>query len=269
VLVDSHCHIHADELAEDREAVFARATDVGVGAIVAPATDADSAERALALARDGRPVRVAVGVHPGSIHRVRSDEWSRIEELARAAEVVAIGETGLDYYRDREHAAEQRAWFDRHLALAGELGLPVIVHNREADEDVLAAIANWRGGRTDRIAVLHCFVGAPELAERALALGCYLGFGGPITFKSAETVRETARVVPMDRVLVETDSPYLAPAPHRGHRNEPAYVRLVAERLADVRDLEFGEVARATGNNAVQVFGLQSLEARPIARGLA
>jgi TatD DNase family protein len=131
----------------------------------------------------------------------------------------------------------------------------VVVHNREADDDVLAMIEDWRRDGSNRVAVLHCFVGSPALADRALALGCYLGFGGPLTFKSADGVRETATHVPLDRILVETDAPYLAPHPHRGSRNEPARVRLVAEQLAEVRGVSLETIAQATAENAARVFG--------------
>jgi TatD DNase family protein len=268
LIVDTHCHIQDQQFDGDRAEVLARALAAGVGLIVAPATDAASARAALDLGLAGLPVRAAVGIHPNTIPG--PGEWEQIVALAADPGVVAIGETGLDYYRGRERAADQRALFARHLGLAEALALPVVVHNREADEDVLAAIADWRAGGPDRVAVLHCFVGGPALAERALALGCYLGFGGPITFKSARAARETAAVVPLDRVLLETDAPYLAPTPHRGHRNEPSYVRLVLERLVELRGLDFGKVATQTHDNAVQVFGQRLLGAnRPLAWGRA
>jgi TatD DNase family protein len=254
-LVDSHCHLQSPDFEADRTEVAARAAEAGVAAIVCPATDAASARDAIGLARAGLPVTIAAGIHPGSVGRVGADEWERVRELAGESEIVAIGETGLDYFRGRDNAAEQRASFAQHLDLAAERGLPVVVHNREADEDVLAMIAEWHGGRDDRIAVLHCFVGSPQLADRALALGCYFGFGGPLTFRSAEGVRTTAAHVPLDRILVETDAPYLAPHPHRGSRNEPARVRLVAEQLAAVRGLTLESVADATAENALRVFG--------------
>lgn len=253
-MIDSHCHLPAAAFEGDRTAVLDRAAAAGVELIVCPATEAASAAAGIELARRGLPVAPAVGVHPGSIGRVDQQEWSRIRALADQPEVVAIGETGLDYFRDRSSGPEQLGWFVRHLALAAELGLPIIVHSREADEDVLRAIEDWRGAHADRIAVLHCFVGGRDLAERALALGCYLGFGGPLTFKSAEACREAARAAPLDRILIETDAPYLAPAPFRGKRNEPAHVRLVADRLAAERGLSVDEVARATAENARRVF---------------
>jgi TatD DNase family protein len=270
LIVDSHCHLHDRQFDADRSEVVARAVAAGVAALVAPATDAASAGQALDLARraEGLAVGVAVGVHPNDLDAV--DQWSAIEALAAEPEVVAIGETGLDYYRGADQAREQRALFSRHLDLAARRRLPVVVHNRAADEDVLAALADWRAGEAGRVAVLHCFVGGPALAERALALGCYLGFGGPLTFKSAAELRETARVAPLERVLVETDAPYLAPAPNRRQRNEPANARLVAARLAEILELDFGKVAAQTRDNAVRVFGTRlSGAARPLARGLA
>jgi TatD DNase family protein len=270
VLVDSHCHLQSEQFDADRDEVVARAAAAGVGHLVCPATDASSCRKAIDLARRGLPISVAVGIHPNSVGQVADDEWERVRELAGEPEVVAVGETGLDYYRGDQTAAEQRALFASHLELAAERGLPVIVHNRQADEDVLAALRDWRADGAQGAAVLHCFVGSWKLADRALALGCYLGFGGPLTFKNAELVRETAAYVPLDRILVETDAPFLAPHPHRGSRNEPGFVRLTAERLAGVRRLTLDEVARATAENAARVFGERLRLARePSARSAA
>jgi TatD DNase family protein len=246
-LIDSHCHVTAEAFEGDRAEVLARAAEAGVERIVCPGTGAASVRAALALARSGAPVAPAAGIHPNDL----SEDWDEVAALAREPEIVAIGETGLDYYRGKESAVEQRRSFLRHLRLASDLRLPVIVHNREADEDVLRAIEEWGG-----TAILHCFVGGPELAARALAAGCYLGLGGPLTFKSSDALRETVRELPLDRLLVETDAPYLAPAPHRGQRNEPANVRLVVERLAEVRGVAVDMVARATAANATKAFGL-------------
>ncbi|HEV8637090.1 MAG TPA: TatD family hydrolase [Chloroflexota bacterium] len=248
-LVDSHAHLQSSAFDDDRAAALERARAAGVELIVLPATDAASCRAAIALARSGAPVAPAAGVHPNAVGALPADEWAELCQLAGEPEIVAVGETGLDYYRDRESAAAQRASFVRHLGLAAELGLPAIVHNRQADEDVLRAVADWGG-----VAVLHCFVGDLGFAERALGLGCYLGLGGPLTFKSSRALRETARQLPLDRILLETDSPFLAPAPHRGQRNEPAHVRLVAEKLAEARGLGLEEVARATSENARRVF---------------
>jgi TatD DNase family protein len=249
-LVDSHAHLQAAEFDQDRPAVLERAGAAGVELIVLPSTDAASCRAALGLARAGAPVAPTAGIHPNGVGRAAADEWAQVRELAREPGVVAIGETGLDYYRDRAGGAEQRASFARHLGLAAELGLPAIVHNRAADEDVLRAIGDWGG-----LAVLHCFVGDRAFAERALALGCYLGLGGPLTFKSSQPLRETAAWLPIDRILLETDSPFLAPMPHRGQRNEPAHVALVARTLAEVRGLTVEAVAAATSENARRVFG--------------
>jgi TatD DNase family protein len=232
---------------DDRAAVLDRAADVGVERIVCPGTGADSVRAALTLARGGSPVAPAAGIHPNDL----SDDWDEVAALAREPEIVAIGETGLDYYRGRENAVAQRQSFLRHLALASELGLPVIVHNRDADDDVLRAIEDWGG-----TAILHCFVGGVDLAARALAAGCYLGLGGPLTFKGSDALRATVGELPLDRLLVETDAPFLAPAPYRGQRNEPAHVRLVAEKLAEVRGVPFADIARATTTNAARAFGL-------------
>jgi TatD DNase family protein len=255
VLIDSHCHVTAAQFDADRPDVLARAGAAGVSLMICPGTGPASIRAALALARAGAAVAPAAGIHPNEL----SGDWSDVAALASEPEIVAIGETGLDYYRGRDAAVAQRRSFLRHLALAGDLGLPVIVHNRAADDDVLRALADWRG-----TAILHCFVGTLDLAERALALGCYLGIGGPLTFKSSGALRETVAHLPLDRLLVETDAPFLAPAPHRGQRNEPAHVRLVAQKLAELRALPLDEVARVTAENARRVF---RLDGRPTAPG--
>jgi TatD DNase family protein len=248
VLVDTHCHLHLLEGSADE--LVRQARTEGVGHVVDVGVDLASSRGAAANAARLPDVSATAGIHPHDAVQLTPEAVTELRRLLARPEVVAVGETGLDYYRDRDSAADQRASFVRHLALAAELGRPAIVHNREADEDVLRAIADWGG-----VAVLHCFVGDRGFAERALALGCYLGLGGPLTFKSSQALRETASQLPLDRILLETDSPYLAPAPHRGQRNEPAHVRLVAERLAEVRGLTLDEVACATSENARRVFG--------------
>lgn len=246
-MIDSHAHLQAAQFDGDRDEVLARAAAAGVDLIVCPGTGAASIRAALTLSRAGAPVAPCAGIHPNEL----SDDWDDVAALARESEIVAIGETGLDYYRGRDNALAQRQSFLRHLSLASELKLPAIVHNRDADDDVLRAIQDWRG-----TAILHCFVGTIAFAERALALGCYLGLGGPLTFKSSDALRETVSQLPLDRLLIETDSPYLAPSPHRGPRNEPAHVRLVAQKLADVRGISVEAAACATAENARRALRL-------------
>jgi TatD DNase family protein len=181
-----------------------------------------------------------------------------LEALARADKIVAIGEIGLDYYRDYSPKARQIEAFEAQLALAARLGLPVIIHNREAHEDVIAILEGWVNtlppGLRERPGVLHSFSAPPAVAERALNAGFYLGFTGPITFKNADDLRRIAARVPLDRLLVETDGPYLTPTPHRGKRNEPAYIPLIVERLASLHILPVEQMAQATTANAERLF---------------
>lgn len=256
VLVDTHCHLDFHTLAPDIDAVIARATAAGVRHMIIPALDLDSVRETLALADRFAGVWAAVGVHPNSAAGWR-DEW--IDELRAAArhqKVVAIGEIGLDNYWDKTLPEVQHRAFALQLELAGECGLPAIVHNREAAADTLRLlVASPLAGR-ERAGVLHSFAGDWALAERVLDLGFYIGFTGPLTYKKADSLRDVAGRAPLDRILIETDSPYQTPEPHRGKRNEPAYVRLVAERLAELRGLSPAEIGNITTANAHRLFGL-------------
>ena len=255
-MIDSHAHVQSREFDQDREAMFQRARESGVELIVCPGTDASSGEAAIELSRGGFSVAPTIGIHPGSVDRVASNEWDRIRELARDPAVVAIGETGLDYHYPQTDKPKQRASFLRHLNLAAELHLPVIVHARESEDDVLRAIADWRGSETDRVAILHCFVADEDVAHRALELGCYLGFGGVLTYQNAEACRRSASFAPLNRLLIETDAPYLSPHPDRRQRNEPARVAQVAKELARLRGLSFEEIDSITTQNARVIFSL-------------
>lgn len=241
-LIDTHCHLNFDAFDADRDAVIQRAHDEGVARILIPAVDIQTGAEAVQLSADyPGTIFAAVGIHPNGTAALQddgllNDQIAQIREQSQAAGVVAIGEIGLDYYWDNSpHDVQQKA-FRAQLDLARELEFPVIIHNREASDDVLAILAEWVAtlppALKERPGVMHSFSAPREAAETALALGFYLGFTGPITYKNANDLRLIASAVPVDRVLVETDAPYLTPTPHRGKRNEPAYVRHVAERLA-------------------------------------
>lgn len=255
MLVDTHCHLDFDRFDDDRGAVVDRAVAAGVERIVVPALDLDNCSAVLALTEQFEQVFAAVGVHPNSSAEWQ-DEWvGQIRAFARHDKVVAIGEIGLDYYWDRSPKAVQHRALAMQLELAAELELPVIIHNRESDRDVLRLLdASSLNGRSEP-GVLHSFSTGWETAGQALELGYYLGFTGPVTYKKADELRSVAARVPLDRVLVETDAPFLAPQQHRGKRNEPAYVTYVAERIAEVRGMETAEIARHTTENARQLFG--------------
>lgn len=261
MLIDTHCHLDFDAYDTDRADVIARAAAQGVTRVVNPATDAASGAAALALADVYPGIFVAVGIHPNSTAEFTPADLDGIAQQAQHTHVVAIGEIGLDYYRDWSPRAQQRLAFEQQLELAARLELPVIIHNREASDDVLAVLAAWVPTLPDslreRPGVLHSFSAPRAAAEQALALGFYLGFTGPITYKNADALRSVAAAAPLDRLLVETDGPFLTPHPHRGKRNEPAYVAYVAERLAALHNVSNEALAAATTQNAERLFGLE------------
>lgn len=256
MLVDTHCHLDFDRFDGDRDEVVARAAAAGVKRIVVPALDLQNAPAVLALAERYEAVYAAVGVHPNSAAGWRDGWLDTLRDFAAHEKVVAIGEIGLDYYWDRTPHDTQHQAFSRQLELAAELALPVIVHNREASQDLLRLLlASPLDGRAEP-GVLHSFSAPPQIAREALAAGYYLGFTGPLTFKKSDELRAIAAAAPLDRLLVETDAPFLAPHPHRGQRNEPAYVALVAEQLATLHHLEPAGMAAQTTANASRLFGL-------------
>ena len=234
----------------DREAVLERAQAAGVAALVCVGYDLATSRAAVDLAERLPWVWATVGIHPNAAAAASDADFAEIEQMARGPRVVGIGETGLDYYRDRTPARRQREALDWHIRLAEERDLPLIIHNRLADADVAAALsAETCGG------VLHCFASDdPGYLERMLAAGYCVSFAGPLTFKNNGSLPEMAARVPLDRLLVETDCPYLAPAPHRGRRNEPAYVRFTAERLADVQQVSLEGLAESLWANTLRVF---------------
>ncbi|MBV9925010.1 MAG: TatD family hydrolase [Acidobacteria bacterium] len=258
MFIDSHAHIDGEEFDADRDEVVARAREAGVRAILNVGTGdphAGNFERAVAVAERYEHVYAAVGVHPHDAKLYDGAAERLILEFVRSRRVVAVGEIGLDYHYDHSPREVQRDVFAKQLRLAREEGVPVIIHSREADEETLEILRAEYAGAV-RGGVMHCFGGGPALAEGALALGFYISFAGNVTFKKAEALREVALTVPSDRLLVETDCPYLAPVPHRGRRNEPAYVAATARFLADLRGLGEEEFGRATSENFARLFGV-------------
>lgn len=259
--VDSHAHLDAEQFDEDREAVVERALAAGVTRIITVGADLASSRAAVRLAERHISVFATVGVHP---HFASGCDKSTIDELRRFAgheRVVGIGEIGLDYYRDRSPRDKQRDVFVAQLELAAELDLPVVVHDRDAHDDVLRLLreAALRGAEVDRISgVMHCFSGDVSLAAGVLALGMYVSFAGPITYQRPDLLRPVVCAIPSERLLVETDCPYLSPQPVRGGRNEPAYVVYIYERLADLRSDPLDVLARQGTENACALFGLPS-----------
>lgn len=260
MLVDTHAHLDYSKFDGDRPAVLARAQAAGVGTIVTIGVNLPSSERAVALAEAHDGVYATVGMHPHHAKALDGQALARLRELGRHEKVVAVGEIGLDFYRNLSPREVQRRAFQAQLAWAGHLGKPVVIHDRDAHDEIMEVLADWaeqqRGSPLEgRLGVLHTFSGDLAMAERALALGFYLSVAGPLTYPSSDQLSEVVRAVPMERLLVETDCPFLPPHPHRGQRNEPAYVRLVAERLAVLKDRPLEEIAEATTANARRLFG--------------
>jgi TatD DNase family protein len=255
MLVDTHAHLMDSAFADDLDEVLGRAAAADVGAMVCVGYDEDSSRQAVRLAEAHPQIVAAVGIHPNHAGQATAGAFERLRRLAAHPRVVGIGETGLDNYRQHTPPSVQREWFERHLDLAGELRLPVVVHNRRADDDVADVLtARARRGALAGGGVLHCFAGGPAMLSAGLEAGFAVSFAGPITFKNAGSLSDMARRVPLERLLVETDCPYLAPTPHRGRRNEPAFVRLTAERLAALRGVPLAELERATTENARRLF---------------
>jgi TatD DNase family protein len=258
-LVDTHAHLQDSTYDDDRGEVVARAEAAGLRVIVCVGYDLASSRRAVELAAVHEPVYAAVGIHPNYASQAAETDWSELCRLAQQPKVVALGETGLDNYRKYTPPDVQEIWFRRHLALADEVGLPVVVHNRGADERVRTVLADWTPGFSERRTpgVMHCFSAGFDMLESCLVLGFNISFAGPITFKNAGALRQVAKEVPAERLVVETDCPFLAPHPHRGQRNEPAYLEYTVRQLAELRDEQFSHLAESTTRAAAALFGLR------------
>lgn len=260
MLTDTHAHVQVRQFDADRARVLAAAFEAGVTRMVVPGIDLESSRAAVDLAR-AHPNRLfaAVGTHPHDAKTLTTATLAAQRELARTASVVAIGEIGLDFYRTLSPRETQFEALVAQIALARELSLPIILHNRESHPEMVATLrAHAQGMR----GVFHCFIGDRTMARDALDLGFFLSFAGPVTYPKNEVLADVAAWAPLDRILVETDSPYLAPVPLRGKRNEPRHVAHVANRIAELRGLPFEELAAATARNATELFGLAD-DARP------
>jgi TatD DNase family protein len=259
-IADTHCHLTLDAFRSDLDQVLARANEAHVSPILIPGIDLVSSRQAVALAHSRPGLFAAIGVHPHSALSWRSDTREQLSELAGDSLVVAIGEIGLDFYRDIAPRTDQRHAFEAQLDLARDLELPVIVHQRAAEDDVLTMLLDWHASLPDNElkrhpGVLHGFSSSLAVAERAFEAGFFVGLGGPVTFKNARDLRQVVPSLPLERILTETDSPYLTPHPHRGKRNEPAMTRLVAQALSNLMESPLDVVAQVTSNNASSLFG--------------
>ena len=253
MLVDSHCHLDFPDFAEDLDGVVERARAAGVGRMVTISTRVKQWAAVHAIAERFPDVYCSVGTHPHNAHEELDVTSAALVDLARGTKVVAIGEAGLDYHYDYSPRDAQEQGFRNHIAAARETGLPLVIHSREADVEMARMLEAEMGKGAFR-AVLHCFTGGAELARRAIALGLYISFTGILTFKKSEDLRAIAAGLPADRILVETDAPYLAPGRYRGKRNEPAYVVETAKTLAQIRNVSVEEIARQTTENFFRLF---------------
>jgi TatD DNase family protein len=253
MLVDTHCHLMDDRFAVDIEAVIERADRAGIGAFVCVGYDLDSSRAAIALAERFARVYAAVGIHPNATATAPACAMSALAAMTDHPRVVAVGETGLDNYRHRSPPATQRRWLDAHIALAARSNLPLIIHNREADDEFARILPQSLAGLPAG-GVMHCFSGTESLMHATVTAGFMVSFAGPVTFRSATDLQRIATITPLDNMVVETDCPYLAPVPHRGKRNEPAYVRFTARMIADLRGVDEHELAATTSRNALRLF---------------
>lgn len=256
MLIDSHAHLDDEKYNEDREAVLENARAAGIGIIINPAADEASSYRAVEMSEKYPMVYATVGIHP---HDAKSYDENKHDQLLREwskkDKVVAIGEIGLDYHYDFSPREVQQSVFIKQLVIAKEVALPIVIHNRESMEDMHRILKEYfapeYGG------VMHSFSGSVEMAKIFLDMGFYLSISGPLTFKNARKIPEVVAMMPMDRLLIETDSPYLTPTPHRGKRNEPAFVRFVAAEIARIRGISLEAVGEITSDNAKKVFGIR------------
>jgi TatD DNase family protein len=254
MLFDTHVHLNIEQFDEDRDEVIQRAKAAGVEKMVVVGFDHETINKAIALAEAHDFIYAAVGWHPVDAIDFTDEDLLWLEELAHHEKVVALGEMGLDYYWDKSPKDVQKDVFRKQIALAKKVKLPIIIHNREATEDVIALLQEEHAEEVGGI--MHCFAGEVEHVKPCLEMNFYISLGGPVTFKNAKAPKEVAKVVPADRLLVETDCPFLAPHPNRGKRNEPAYVRLVAEQIAELRETSIETIEQQTTANALRVFGI-------------
>ncbi len=258
MLIDTHAHLDFSEFDADRQEVLARAQETGVEIIVNAGAGLEASQAGVALAECYSQVYAAVGIHPHEAKTLNDGVLAELRALAQHPKVVAIGEIGLDYYRDLSPRPVQRQAFQQQLTLAREAGKPIIVHDREAHQDVMDILRQWVQEGHQPVGVMHCFSGDLAMARRAIEMGFYISIAGPVTFTNARRLPELVRALPLERLVIETDCPYLTPHPHRGKRNEPAYVRLVAEAIAQIKGIPLEQVARTTTANAQALFGLAS-----------
>ena len=257
MIIDTHAHIDVADYDEDREAVIERARENGVQYMVNIGCDVESSYRSMELAEQYDFIYATAGIHPHDVKSINADTYSHLRQLLLHPKVIALGEIGLDYFKNYSPQDEQRTHFRQQIQLAREMNKPIIIHSRDAKEDIIAILSEfYPKDPTAHSGIFHCFSGDQELADKALEMGFYISFSGSVTFKKAEDLREVAKTVPADRLFTETDCPYLTPVPHRGKRNDPAYVNFTAEKLAELRGLKIEDVQRTMSLNFFNLFGI-------------
>lgn len=254
MLFDSHAHLDASKFDHDRDDMIKRAHESGVSWIMNPGANYESSVNAVKLAEKYSFIYAAVGVHPHDASTLDDMMLGLIKAMARKNKVKAIGEIGLDYHYDFSPRDVQKHWFRKQLQLARELKMPVIIHDREANQDVMTILKEEKAFETG--VLMHCFSGSAELARQYVKLGAYISIAGPVTFKNARKLVEVVETVPLDRLMIETDSPYLTPHPHRGKRNDSSYVKFVCEKIAEIKGLPYEDIAVQTAINAKKYFNI-------------
>lgn len=254
MLIDTHVHLNADQYDEDLQPVIDRALEAGVNRMIVVGFDRKTITRTMELIDQYDFIYGVIGWHPVDAIDFTEDDYNWIKELATHDKIVAIGEMGLDYHWDKSPKDVQKSVFRRQIALAKELKKPIVIHNREATQDVVDILKEENAAEVG--GVMHSFSGSKEICDEILKLNFIISLGGPVTFKNAKQPKEVAQHVPLDKLIVETDAPYLTPHPYRGKRNEPAYVKLVAEQIAELRGISYEALAAATTQNAERLFGL-------------
>jgi len=265
-LFDTHCHLDFDDFEADRNMVLERAKKAGVQKVLNPGSDILSSQAAIRLSKEYDCVYVAIGVHPNLALTWDETSINKLQLLAKEPRVKAIGEIGLDFFRQHALHETQKTVFQKQLNLAAELGLPVIIHSRMATRDVLDLLSPWwadlknsHSALVERPGVFHSYTDDPDLAIEAVKMNFFVGITGPVTYKNADDVRRVVETVPLESLVVETDAPYLPPLPHRGKRNEPAFVALTAQKIAELKKVSVEHVAEATTSNAIKLFGLETV----------
>jgi TatD DNase family protein len=256
MLFDSHAHLNDERFDEDRDELIKSLREKNVDLVVNPGADIETSKSAVELSNKYDFIYAAVGVHPHDVSELDESAIETLREMAtKNNKVVAIGEIGLDYYYDHSPREAQKEWFKKQILLANELKLPIIIHDRDAHADTFDIIKEYK---SDEIGcVLHCYSGSVELAREYIKMGCYISIPGTVTFKNSKKVREVAREIPLNKLFIETDSPYMAPEPHRGKRNDPSLVAFVADKIAQEKGISYEEVCEKTKENAKIFFGIE------------